>query len=66
MGVKKANVNLLLGKVRASLDSVPKEKRKGKKYVEGKKALTRLGKVFAGSKGEVHVVACKAKNRILD
>ncbi len=59
MDIKKTNVNLLLAKLRAYLDSVPAEKRKGKKYVEAQKALTRLETIFAGQKAMLKKRPCR-------
>ena len=59
MDIKKANVNLLLAKLRAYLDSVPADKRKGKKYVEAQKALARLETIFAGQKGMLEMRLCR-------
>lgn len=59
MDIKKANVNLLLAKLRAYLDSLPADKRKGKKYVEAQKALARLETIFAGQKGMLEMRPCR-------
>ncbi len=60
MDIKKANVNLLLAKMRAYLDSVPAEKRKGKKYAEASRALARLEKIFAGEEGMLELRVCRS------
>lgn len=60
MDIKKANVNLLLAKLRAYLDSVPVDKRKGKKFVEAQKALSRLEAIFAGQKGMLEMRLCRS------
>jgi hypothetical protein len=59
MDIKKANVNLLLGKIRTYLNTQPEEKKKGKRFVEAEKALVKLEKVFVGKDGMLEVVACK-------
>jgi len=64
MDIKKANLSLLLGKIRVYLDSVPPEKRRGKKYVEASKALAKLEKVFAGKEGELQLVACRKDQHV--
>ncbi len=61
MDIKKANVNLLLGKIRTHLKTQPDEKKKGKKFLEADKALARLEKLFAGKGGELQLVACGKK-----
>lgn len=66
MDIKKANVNLLLRAMRVYLNSVPREARQGKKYVEAKKALARLTKIFAGKSGELRIVACRKNIPIFD
>jgi hypothetical protein len=59
MDIKKANMNLLLGKIRAYLDTQPEAKKKGKRFIEAEKALAKLEKVFADKKGMVEKVPCK-------
>ena len=63
--IKKANMSLLLSKVRTYLDSVPPEKRRGKRYVEAEKALARLERLFAGKEGELQFVACLKGQRVI-
>ena len=58
MDIEKANVRLLLEKVRAYLDSVPAERRKGKRFVEAEKALARLEKLFADKEVKTQLVGC--------
>jgi len=58
MDIKKANVNLLLGKIKVFLDAQPAAK-KGKKSVEAEKALAKLQKLFADQKGELQLLACR-------
>jgi len=65
MNIKKANVNLLLDKVRTYLESVPPEKRKGKKYVEADKALAKLEKIFVGKDGMLELKACRSDSKII-
>ena len=59
MDIKKANVNLLLGKIRTYLDTQPEAKKKGKRLIEAEKALAKLEQVFADKKGMVEKVLCK-------
>lgn len=65
MDIKKANVNLLLGKIRTYLDTQPEAKKRGKRFIEAEKALAKLEKVFADKDGELQLVACKAKVHIM-
>jgi hypothetical protein len=65
MDIKKANVNLLLGKIRTYLDAQPEAKKKGKRFIEAEKALTKLEKVFADKDGQLEMVACRAKIHIM-
>jgi hypothetical protein len=58
MDIKKANVNLLLGKVKVYLDTQPEEKKKGKRFVEAEKALARMQNIFVGKEGLVEFKAC--------
>jgi len=59
MDIKKANVNLLLGKIRTYLDAQPGEKKKGKRFIEAEKALAKLEKIFAEQVGKTKMLACK-------
>ncbi len=59
MDIKKANVNLLLGKIRVFLDAQPASAKKGKKSVEAEKALVKLQKLFTDQKGELQLLACR-------
>ena len=59
MDIKKANMNLLLGKIRTYLDTQPEAKKKGKRLIEAEKALAKLEKVFADKKSMVKKVPCK-------
>jgi hypothetical protein len=65
MDIKKANVNLLLGRIRAYLDAQPEAKKKGKRYIEAEKSLSRLEKIFAGKDGQLELVACRANIRVM-
>ncbi|MCU0236471.1 MAG: hypothetical protein MUC72_05235 [Acidobacteria bacterium] len=65
MGIKKANVNLLLGKIRTYLDAQPVAKRKGKRFIEAQKAQAKLEKVFAESEDMTEQVACKFTHNAL-
>lgn len=59
MDIKKANVNLLLGKMRAYLDSQPETRKRGKRFIEAEKALAKLEKVFAGEDGVLEMRVCR-------
>lgn len=65
MDIKKANVNLLLGKIRTYLDAQPDAKKKGKRFMEAEKALAKLEKVFADKDGMLELVACKSGRNAL-
>lgn len=60
MDIKKANVNLLLGRIRAYLDAQPEAKKKGKRFIEADKALARLEKIFAGEEGMLELRVCRS------
>lgn len=66
MDIKKANVNLLLGKIRTYLDSQPGAKKKGKRFIEAEKALARLEKIFADKQGDLQLLACGKNKRVID
>ena len=66
MDIKKANVNLLLGKIRTYLDAQPEAKKKGKRFMEAEKALARLEKLYAKKEGMLELVACKSKFPIMN
>ncbi|MBN2705875.1 MAG: hypothetical protein JXR89_05495 [Deltaproteobacteria bacterium] len=61
MDIKKANVNLLLGKIRTYLDAQPDAKKKGKQSIEAQKALVRLEKLFIEKDGGLKSVPCSTK-----
>ena len=65
MDIKKANVNLLLGKIRTFLDAQPEAKKKGKRFIEAEKALAKLEKVFADKDGDLQLVACRSGIHVL-
>lgn len=65
MDVKKANIKFLLGKVRTYLDAEPDAKKKGKRYMEARKALARLEKLFSGEIGKLELRACKSNIRVV-
>ena len=65
MDTKKENMNLLLGKIHTYLDAQPEAMRKGKKFIEAKKALARLEKIFAGKLGELPLVICRKNQPML-
>lgn len=58
MDIKKANVNLLLGKFRTYLDTQPEAKKKGKRFMEAEKALAKLEKLFADKEVKLRLAAC--------
>ncbi len=59
MDIKKVSMNLLLGKICTYLDAQPEAMRKGKKFIEAKKALAKLEKIFAGKMGELPLEICR-------
>jgi hypothetical protein len=65
MDIKKANANLLLGKIRTYLDTQPETRKKGKRFIEAKKALGRLEKIFTGKDGELQLVACAKGHKVI-
>ena len=65
MNIKKANVNLLLGKIRTYLDAQPAASKKGKRFIEAEKALAKLEKIFAGQDGEIKLLACRGDRPII-
>jgi hypothetical protein len=65
MDIKKANVNLLLGKIGVYLNTQPEEKKKGKRFVEAKKALARMQKLFVGKGGEIELIACSKGHHVI-
>jgi hypothetical protein len=65
MDIKKANVNLLLGKIRTYLDAQPEAKKKGKRFMEAEKAVAKLEKIFLGKDGELQLVACRRNQPVL-
>ncbi|MBN2344968.1 MAG: hypothetical protein JXO51_01170 [Candidatus Aminicenantes bacterium] len=65
MDIKKANVNLLLGKIRIYLDSQPQSRKKGKRFIEADKALARLEKMFADKEGQLQLVACRGDQHVI-
>jgi hypothetical protein len=65
MDIKKANVNLLLGKIRTYLDAQPEAKKKGKRFLEAEKSLAKLEKIFAGKDGLLELKACRSEHPII-
>ena len=61
MDIKKANVNLLLGKIRTYLDAQPEAKKKGKRFIEAQKALVKLEKLFIEKEALLKSVPCSSK-----
>jgi hypothetical protein len=66
MDIKKANVNLLLGKIRTYLDAQPETRKKGKRFMEAEKALAKLEKLYAQKEGMLELVACKSNSRVVN
>jgi hypothetical protein len=66
MDIKKANVNLLLGKVSELLKGIPIDAKTGNEFAEAEKALAKLQELFAGKDGEIELVACRSKTPVLD
>jgi hypothetical protein len=66
MDIKKANVNLLLGKIRIYLNAQPAEKKKEKKFVDAEKALAKLEKLCTEKVGKLELVSCRAKYPVMD
>jgi hypothetical protein len=63
MDIKKASVNLLLGKIRTYLDAQPEAKKKGKRFIEAEKALAKLEKILAEKVGDL--VICRKNQPML-
>jgi hypothetical protein len=61
MDIKKANVNLLLGKIKELLGSLPEEAKKGEKFLEAEKALAKMLEIFKDKDGEVELIVCRKK-----
>ena len=61
MDIKKANVNLLLGKIRTYLDAQPDAKKKGKRFIEAHKALVKLETLFVEKEARPKSMLCSAK-----
>lgn len=66
MDIKKANVNLLLGKVGELLKGLPADAKKGDEFIEAEKALAKLQELFAGQEGELELKACRSKIPIIE
>lgn len=65
MNIKKANIQLLLGKIRTYLDAEQNAKKKGKRYIEAEKSLARLEKLFSGEVGKLELQPCRNANRVI-
>jgi hypothetical protein len=65
MDIKKANVNLLLGKVGELLKGLPDDAKKGDEFSEAEKALAKLQELFVGKEGVVEVLACRSEDPII-
>jgi len=57
------SMKLLLGKIRTYLDAQPEAMRRGKKFIEAEKSLTKLEKIFAEKVGEL--VICRKNQPML-
>ncbi len=66
MEIKKANVNLLLGKVGDLLKKLPVEVKKGAEFAEAEKALAKLQELFTGLDGEIELKGCRGDQHILN
>ena len=66
MDIKKANVNLLLGKVGELLKGLPDDAKTGNEFSEAEKALAKLQELFAGKDNEIEFAACRSKKPIID
>ncbi len=66
MDIKKANVNLLLGKVEELLKGLPGEAKTGNEFAEAEKALAKLQELFSGQDGEIEFKACRSKLPVID
>jgi hypothetical protein len=66
MDIKKANVNLLLGKIRTYLDAQPAPKKKGKRFIEAENALAKLEKLFTDKEGMLQIVACRGDQHVMN
>lgn len=65
MDIKQANIQLLLGKIRAYLDAQPVERKKGKRFIEAEKALARLEKMFAGKAALRKADPCRFTSNVI-
>jgi|GEM_PF-1477289 len=65
MDIKKANVNLLLGKIKTFLDAQPEATKNEEKFIEAEKALAKLQDLFSGKDGEIELLACRSDIRII-
>jgi hypothetical protein len=65
MDIKKANVNLLLGKIRTYLDTQPETRKKGKRFIEAEKALAKLENLFLDKDGELQLMACRKNQPVM-
>jgi hypothetical protein len=65
MDIKKANVNLLLGKVGELLKGLPAETKKGAEFTEAEKALAKLQELFADKDGELQLIACRTDSHVM-
>jgi len=66
MDIKKANVNLLLGKVGELLKGLPDDAKKGDEFSEAEKAVAKLQELFAGQDGEIELMACRSDIRVIN
>jgi hypothetical protein len=66
MDIKKANVNLLLGKVGELLKGLPDDAKKGDEFSEAEKALAKLQDLFADKDGEIELLACRSEKPVYE
>lgn len=65
MDIKKANVNLLLGKVGELLKGLSDDAKKGDEFSEAEKALAKLQDLFTGKEGEIELIACRSEDPVI-
>lgn len=66
MDIKKANVNLMLRKIRIYLNAQPVEKKKEKRFSEAEKALAKLEELCTEKVGELQMVSCRSKKPVYE
>jgi hypothetical protein len=65
MDIKKANVNLLLGKIGGLLKGLPDDAKKGAEFIEAEKAMAKLKELFADKDGELQLLACRNDHPVI-